>query len=254
MAISSKERVRAVVILGATSSVGRALADVLAARGWRLVLTGRRREEVAAVAADLRIRHGIEAAAHVLDALAYDRHPAAVDACLADAGDGLAGVVVCVGYLGDHAAATGTWDEARRILDTNFTAVVSLLNAAAHRLEARGGGFLCALSSVAGDRGRQGNYLYGAAKGGLNVYLQGLRHRLGRAGVRVITVKLGPVDTRMSYGRPEAVMAARPEAVARAIARAIETGKQTVYVPARWRWIMLAIRSIPEPIFQRLRI
>lgn len=240
------------VVLGATSGVGRALADRLAADGCRLVLTGRRRGEVDAVAADLRIRRGIEVSAHVVDALAFDDHPRAMAACLDDAGDELAGVVCCIGYLGDATGADADDAEARRIIDLNLNACVSLLEPAARRLGARGGGFLCALSSVAGDRGRRSNYRYGAAKAGLNTYLQGLRHRLGPAGVRVVTVKLGPVDTRMSYGRREAVMAIAPERAARAIHRALRRGPTTVYVPARWGPIMLAIRSLPEWIFRRL--
>lgn len=241
----------AVVVLGATSGVGRALADRLAADGCRLVLTGRRRDEVDAVAADLRIRRGVAASGHVVDADAADAS-AAMDAVLDDAGDGLAGVVCCIGRLGAAAGGSAEEAEARRLIDINLTACMALLEPAARRLEARGGGFLCALSSVAGDRGRRGNYLYGAAKAGLNVYLQGLRHRLGPAGVRVVTVKLGPVDTRMSYGRREAALAIAPARAARAIHRALRRGPRTVYVPARWRWIMLAIRALPEWIFRRL--
>lgn len=240
----------AVVIAGATSGVGRALAERFAADGHRLVLAGRERDEVEAVAADLRIRRGAAATAHALDAAGED--PRALAAALADAGDALAGVVVCIGYLGDHAAALSDPAEARRIFDTNLTACARVLEEAAGVLEARGRGFLCALSSVAGDRGRRGNYVYGAAKGGLNVYLQGLRHRLAPSGVRVVTVKLGPVDTRMSYGRREAAVAVSPAEAARAIHRAIRRGRSTVYVPARWRWIMLVVRALPERLFRRL--
>jgi decaprenylphospho-beta-D-erythro-pentofuranosid-2-ulose 2-reductase len=128
------------------------------------------------------------------------------------------------------------------------------LNAVATHLERTGGGFVCALSSVAGERGRQSNYLYGAAKAGLTTYLSGLRNRLAPAGVRVLTVKAGIVDTRMSAGMPGAALAASPAAVARAVVRAITRGRDVVYVPWFWRWIMLVIRLIPERVFKRLKL
>ena len=144
--------------------------------------------------------------------------------------------------------------EARRILDTNFTGCVSALEILARRFEARRAGFIAALSSVAGDRGRQSNYLYGAAKGGLSTYLQGLRNRLHHSGVRVVTIKPGFVDTAMTYGRPGLFLVASPERVARAVYRALRGGQDVVYVPWFWRPVMFAMRGVPERLFKRLRL
>ena len=243
-----------VMIVGATSAIARALAREYAAAGEDVVLAGRDAEELESLAADLRVRHGIRAEAVPFDALAFDTHEAVVERVFADSARAPEGVVVALGYLGDQARAQHDPIEARRILDTNFTACVSLLNAVANRLEARGSGFICVLSSVAGDRGRQSNYLYGAAKGGLSVYLQGLRNRLFHRGVRVVTVKPGFVDTRMTFGKPGLFLVAPPEKVARGIRRAIRRGRSTVYVPGFWGALMLVIRSIPEPLFKRLRL
>ena len=158
-----------------------------------------------------------------------------------------------MGYLGDQTKGQNDWEEARRILETNFTGCVSALNIVANYFESRRTGFICAVSSVAGDRGRQSNYLYGAAKAGLSAYLQGLRNRLFRANVKVITVKPGFVDTHMTYGRPGLVLLASPESVAKGIFRAVATGKDVVYLPWFWRLIMLIVRSVPEGVFKRLR-
>ena len=240
----------AVVIVGATSGVGRALAAGLAREGRPLVLAGRDPAEVEATAADLRLRAGGPVATVRLEALDHAGHAAAVEACFA--GGRVAAVVLCIGHLGDHAAALADAEEAHRLLETNFTASVLLAERFAEGLRAAGGGVLCALSSVAGDRGRASNYLYGAAKAGLTVHLEGLRHRLAGSGVRVVTVKLGMVDTRMSYGRPGSRLAFAPAAAARGIRRALAGGPDTVYLPRFWRWIMLGIRSIPGPLFRRL--
>jgi short-subunit dehydrogenase len=241
-----------VLVIGATSAVARALAGELAVHGRDLVLAGRDRPELETIAADLAVRHGVATAVCVLDVLDAAGHEAALGPWLED--ETLEGVVVAVGYLGDQRLAEMDLAETRRILDTNFTGCVALLNLVALRLEARGRGFICALSSVAGDRGRQSNYLYGAAKAGLSVYLQGLRNRLHRAGVRVLTVKPGFVDTAMTFGRPGLFLVASPGRVARSIFRAIEAGRDVVYVPGFWRPLMLAVRSVPERLFKRLRL
>jgi decaprenylphospho-beta-D-erythro-pentofuranosid-2-ulose 2-reductase len=246
-------RVDAVVVLGATSAIGRAVAAEMAPRAARLVLAARDGDEARAVAADLSVRHGTAVSTVRFEALDFASHAAAVDACLDAAGSGAVGVVLCLGYLGERAAGVDH-DEAMRIVQTNFTACVSLLEAFAARLETGDGGWICALSSVAGDRGRQSNYLYGAAKGGLSVYLDGLRNRLHPAGIPVVTVKPGFVDTRMTYGRPGVFLAAEPAAVARAVRHAVERRRHTVYVPFFWRPVMWMIRALPEAVFKRMKL
>lgn len=246
-------RTDAVVVLGATSAIGRAVAAEMAPRARRLVLAARDADEARSIAADLRVRHGTEVSTVAFQALDFDSHAAAVDACLEAAGPGAVGVVLCLGYLGERAAGVDHV-EAMRIVQTNFTACVSLLEAFAGRMEGGRGGWICALSSVAGDRGRQSNYLYGAAKGGLTVYLDGLRNRLHPAGIPVVTVKPGFVDTRMTYGRPGVFLAAEPAAVARAVRGAVEGRRHTVYVPFFWRPVMWMIRAVPEALFKRMKL
>lgn len=243
-----------VLILGATSGIASALAKEFAAHKYDLVLGGRDRDELSALASDLSLRNSVRASVLAFDALDTQTHAAILTSFLTEAGNALAGAVVCIGYLGDQAKAQVDWEEARLILETNFTGCVSALNILANHFELRRAGFICAISSVAGDRGRQSNYHYGAAKAGLSVYLQGLRNRLFPAGVKVITVKPGFVDTRMTYGRPGLFLLASPESVAQGIFRAIVKGKSVVYLPWFWRPIMLIVRSIPETIFKRLKM
>jgi short-subunit dehydrogenase len=239
--------------LGATSAIASALAREFATHKFDLVLGGRDREELSALASDLSLRYGIRAGVLPLDALDTQTHASTLRSFLAEAGNDLEGVVVCMGYLGDQAKGQCDGEEARRILETNFTGCVSALNILANHFEPRRAGFICAISSVAGDRGRQSNYLYGAAKAGLSAYLQGLRNRLFHAHVKVLTVKPGFVDTHMTYGRSGLFLVASPESVAKGIFRAIVKGKDVVYLPWFWRPIMLVVRSIPEGIFKRLR-
>jgi decaprenylphospho-beta-D-erythro-pentofuranosid-2-ulose 2-reductase len=243
-----------VIILGAASGIGRAVADELAQRGYDLVLAGRDAEELAAIAGDLLLRHGVETHCQALDALALETHAAFVEACRLASRDSLAGAVVCFGYLGDQSIAQTDPMETKRILDTNLLGAASVLGVLANHFEAKRRGFLCAISSVAGDRGRQSNYVYGAAKAGLTVFLGGLRNRLFRSGVRVITVKAGFVDTAMTYGRPGMFLVASPREAARRIVKAVLRGQDECYVPSFWRPVMFLIRSVPEWIFKRMRI
>ena len=243
-----------VLILGATSGIASALAKEFAAHKFDLVLGGRDQFELSALASDLSLRNSVRASILPFDVLDTQAHAASLQSFLAKAGNALVGAVVCIGYLGDQTKGQSDWEEARLILETNFTGCVSALNILANHFELRRAGFICAISSVAGDRGRQSNYFYGAAKAGLSVYLQGLRNRLFPAGVKVITVKPGFVDTSMTYGRPGLFLVASPESVAQGIFKAIVKGKSVVYLPWFWRPIMFIVRSIPEAIFKRLRM
>jgi len=243
-----------VLVVGATSGIARSIAAEFARHRYDLVLAGRDMEEVKAVASDIALRHNVKARAVQLDLLAFDTHEKVLAPLLAGNGEALSGAVVCAGYLGDEQLAHAELQETRRILDTNFTGCVSVCNVLANHFEARRSGFLCALSSVAGDRGRQSNYTYGAAKGALSLYLQGLRNRLFPAGVQVITVKPGFVDTKMTYGKAGMFLVASPEAVAEGVYRAIVKKKDVVYLPWFWRWLMLVIRNIPERVFKRMKL
>jgi len=246
-----------VLVLGATAGIGRAVADALARRGHPLYLGGRDTDELARVAADLSIRHGIAVRHAPFDALTPRRHPAFVRRVVAEGGP-LAGAVVAFGYLGDQHLAETDFREADTVFRTNFTGAASVLALLANHLEANPldtqGGFLLAISSVSGDRGRKSNYAYGAAKAALNTFLSGLRQRLAPKGVRVITVKPGFVDTAMTFGMEGMFLVASPAAVGERIARAVHGGTDVLYVPWFWRWIMAAIRAVPEPLFKRLSL
>jgi short-subunit dehydrogenase len=243
-----------VLVLGAASAIARAVAGEFARRGFDLLLAGRDREELDKVAADLALRHGVAAQGRAFDALAFDSHPAFFEACRAASRDTLSGAVLCFGYLGEQSAAQKDPAEARRVLDTNLVGAVSILSLVATHLVQKRGGFLCGLFSVAGDRGRQSNYVYGAAKAGLTVYLQGLRNRLFASGVTVTTIKPGFVDTQMTWGRPGLFLVASPQAAARSIVKAVLKGEDQAYVPGFWRPVMFLIRLIPEKIFKRMRL
>ncbi|MBX6395068.1 MAG: SDR family oxidoreductase [Alicyclobacillaceae bacterium] len=245
---------KTVVVLGAGSGIARALAAELAREGCRLVLAGRDPEELAALAGDLRVRFGAEARVVPFDALDVDGHESFFRDCLAAGGGEVEGVVLAYGYLGDQKRAERDFAEARRIIETNYTSCVSILHIFAGYLEERRRGWICAFSSVAGDRGRQSNYVYGSAKGGLSLYLQGLRNRLAKSGVRVLTVKPGFVDTAMTFGKEGMVLVASPERVARDVMKALKGSRDVVYVPWFWRWIMAAVRAVPERLFKRLSL
>ncbi len=243
-----------VLVLGAASAIARAVAAEFARRGYGLLLAGRDAEELERLAVDLRVRHEIRARSLAFDALDFETHRAFVEGCREASGDSLSGAVLCFGYLGDQSRAEADPSEAKRILETNLVGAVSILGPLANHFEEKRGGFLCALSSVAGDRGRQSNYVYGSAKAGLTVFLQGLRNRLSRSGVRVTTIKPGFVDTAMTFGRPGMFLVASPEAAARRIVAAVLSGADEAYVPRFWRPVMLLIRMIPEKLFKRMRL
>ncbi len=241
-----------IVILGTTSPIARAIACEYAQMGHALVVAARDATENDAIAADLRIRYQATVHALAWDAEDFDSHGAFLDACVEALGDSLQGVVLCSGHMEDQEAGQNDFAVAKRTIDVNFTGSVSILNRFANHFEEKGTGFLAVLGSVAGDRGRMSNYIYGSSKAGLTAYLEGLRNRLHHAGVQVTTIKPGFMDTRMTWG--EVPFAAAPEAAARDIVKAIAKKKNTAYVPWFWRYIMLLIRHIPEWQFKKMKM
>ncbi len=239
-----------VLILGATSPIAKALALRFAAEGASLFLAARDREEAERLATDVAVRTGATAIPGAFDATEFYFHKTFFEKAVAELG-GLDGVVVCFGTLGDEPAAQVDADKALAIVNQNFTGAVSLITLAAQYLEQQKSGFIIAIGSVAGERGRPKNYVYGSAKAALHTFTQGLRGRLAAAGVHVMTAKLGTVDTRMTFGRNSPLMVA-PEAVADSIYAAWQRGAEVVYVPWYWRPIMTIIRVIPERIFRRM--
>jgi short-subunit dehydrogenase len=243
-----------VLIVGATSAIGEAVARRYAAEGdARLYLVARNSAHLASIADDLRIRGAREVETGHFLADDFASHARLVD----DAWSVLGGIDVALiahGSLPDQKACEAAFETARRELEVNALSAISLLTPLANRMADAGCGTIAVLSSVAGDRGRQSNYLYGCAKGCLNVFLQGLRHRLARFGINVLCIKPGFVDTPMTAEFEKGPLWASPEQVARDITRAIARGSGTLYTPWFWRWIMLAIRLLPPPLFHRTRL
>jgi short-subunit dehydrogenase len=241
------------LILGGTSGIARGTAAALARRGYALYLAGRDMDELGRVARDLRIRHGADVAFGIFDAEDLTGHAAFLERVVAESGE-IDGVVMAVGYLGRQGDAEASSAEAEAVIRRNYMGPVSILHHCARYLAGRKGGFILGISSVAGDRGRQSNYDYGAAKGGLSLFLQGLRNRLHHSGVRVITIKPGFVDTSMTFGMPGTFLVASPDHAGERIARALDSSRDVVYVPWFWRYILLIIRAIPECLFKRLKL
>ena len=243
-----------VLILGATSMIARGIAGAFARAGYNLVLAARDCDEARRIASDIRLRHDVDANAIHFDALEVSSHEEFIESIVAGCGEELAGAVVAFGMMGDAERARRDGGHASEIATVIYVGAVSLLTSLATFFEKKKSGFIVGISSVAGDRGRQSNYVYGSAKGAFALFLQGLRNRLHPAGVRVLTVKPGFIDTRMTFGEVAPGKAAHPEAVGVAILKALDRNKSVIYVPWFWRYIMLVIRSIPEPIFKRLRL
>ncbi|HNR30290.1 MAG TPA: SDR family oxidoreductase [Candidatus Hydrogenedentes bacterium] len=243
------------VILGAASTVARSIAMEFARGGYALVLADCDHEETARIAADVALRFDVACHAVPFDATAYCTHRPFLEECRRILGVEPQGVVLCFGYMPEQREAQEDFAKAQRAIDTNLTGAISVLELFASAFEARRGGFIVGLSSVAGDRGRKANYIYGAAKAGLTCFLSGLRNRLHTAGVHVLTVKPGFMDTKMTYGMPlPGPLVASPGQAARAIVRALRKGKDEVYVRFFWRYIMLIIRNIPEWQFKKMNI
>lgn len=247
-----------VLILGATSDIAQAVAARLAPLGAQLVLAARDEAECERIARDLRTRFEASVACVRFDALDVASHQETFDRAVEASGDGsqLTGVIACHGLLGNQAQAILDPEHARQIIHVNYTSMVSILSIAAEHFESRPGSFIAAIGSVAGDRGRQSNYVYGSAKAALATFMSGLRNRMctSGGGVAVITIKPGFVDTRMTRGQEGMFLVANPDRVARDIVSAIRKRRSTIYTPWFWRWIMLIIRSIPEFIFKRMKL
>lgn len=253
---------RNVLVVGATSGIGEAVCRILAGRGWNLVVTGRDAARIQAVADDLAVRGARRVESLVIDAVRPEEAETCVDRAAAAVGGRLDGVIVCHGWAPPERDRHLSAAEIRGVIDANFTSAAVILSAGAAHLEAqaqkgrRKGGFLAVISSVAGDRGRPSNFTYGSAKAGITAFASGLRGRLHAQGIAVLTVKPGFVDTPMlrSLGVKPSPLVATPQRVAAAIVEAIDRRRDVLYTPWFWRWILLVVRVIPEPLFKRLRM
>jgi decaprenylphospho-beta-D-erythro-pentofuranosid-2-ulose 2-reductase len=238
-----------VAIFGATSAIAADVARIYAARGARLYLVGRSEVKLSDLVRELG------SAVVGSSARDFDRTEQAAQ-CVEQVLTAFSGqldlALIAHGFLGDQLASERSLEEAEQIARTNYLSVVALLIPLANHLESQARGKLAVLSSVAAERGRPRNYTYAAAKAALNVYLQGLRSRLYTRGVQVHTLKLGPVDTPMTVSHQKNALFARSPEVARGIVRAIDAGRTEAYVPGFWWLIMLAVRNLPEALFQRV--
>lgn len=241
-----------VVFLGATKGMGRALARLMAARGDALFLLGRDAEDLARSAADLQVR-GAAGAVHsaFCDLLAPDSFAPALEQAAAALG-GIDTVVVSAGVFDSQEKLESDAALRERLLTADFTNTIHFCELARARLLAGGGGTLCVFSSVAGERGRKPVILYGAAKAGLSHYLEGLDHKFRAQGLRTVCVKPGFVKTGMTAGLQPPPFAGEPDAVARAVLKAIDKGTPEVFVPGIWRWVMLVIRYLPRSVMRRI--
>lgn len=243
-----------VLIVGATSAIATACARLWAAEGAELFLVGRNPEQLQLIAADLRVRGAARVESHELDLNHFNAHEAMLQACFTQFGV-LDVALVAHGTLPDQQACERDVDLALQEFASNGLSVIALLTRLANRFEAQGHGSLAVISSVAGDRGRPSNYLYGSAKAAVSAFCEGLRARLFKAGVHLLTVKPGFVRTPMTLGLalPELLLA-EPEAVAMDILRSIERRASVRYTPWFWWPIMQLIKSIPVLLFKRLSL
>ncbi|HEX5036040.1 MAG TPA: SDR family oxidoreductase [bacterium] len=241
-----------ILIVGATSAIARETARCFAAEKDALFLVARDAAKLEATADDLKARGAERVETFEMDANDFDRHGLILHEAEEILG-GLDVVFIAHGTLPDQKACEASFEKTREELSTNFLSIVSLVTLAANDFEKKGTGTIAVVTSVAGDRGRPSNYIYGAAKGATSLFLSGLRARLFKSNVAVVDIRPGFVDTPMTASIKKNPLFASPEAVGRGIYKAILKKKDVVYLPGFWCLIMTAIRMIPERIFKRLR-
>jgi decaprenylphospho-beta-D-erythro-pentofuranosid-2-ulose 2-reductase len=242
-----------VLIIGSTSSLARAFATELASNGANLILAARNFSEAEKIASDLNIRFGCKTSACRFIAENYDEHESFFEDLIAKY-DTIYGVFVSIGELGAQAEAQRQFSAAKTIIESNYLGVASILTYVGNYFENRKDGFIIVIGSVAGDRGRQSNYVYGSAKAALATFVQGLRNRLAKVNVLVLTVKPGFIDSKMTFGKQGMFLVAKPKTAAQVIYQAMQKKKLIVYVPWFWAMIMIMIRSVPERLFVRLKL
>lgn len=240
------------VILGATSSMVRPFIAKLAERGAGLILAGRDQDDMSATGADAVAR-----GARFAEIMAIDMRDASTFGPIIErmtAEDGSLNAAVFTGSMPDQADIDADPALIGGVIADGYTGPAEFLQALAPHLEERGTGTIVGVGSVAGDRGRLGNYVYGSSKAGFHAYLSGLRNRLGRSGVHVVTLKPGMIDTAMTWGMDKLMFPGTPDSVAADLIKAVDKKRNVVYSPGIWRLVMFVIRSIPEPIFKKLSI
>lgn len=242
-----------ILIIGATSAIAEACAKRFAAQGHSLYLLARNSSRLESLAQDLRVRGAAAVHCASFEANALETHQALLEQVKTEL-NGLDRVLIAHGTLSDQQACEQSVELTLQELQTNALSVIALLTRLANHFEQQRHGSIAVIGSVAGDRGRQSNYIYGTAKGALGIFLQGLRNRLHKSGVQVLTIKPGFVDTPMTAAFPKGPLWATPEKVALDIDKALEKKKDVLYTPGFWMLIMLIIKSVPEKLFKRLSL
>jgi short-subunit dehydrogenase len=242
-----------VLIIGATSSIAEHCARIWAARGDELYLVARNEAHVQTIAADLKVRGASSVAINCVDLNEMDRHVDLLEAA-ENAMSGVDIVLVAHGTLSNQKSCELSVNQTLQEIQTNALSTVSLLTLIANRFEAKRDGTICVISSVAGDRGRASNYVYGSAKAMVTAFTSGLLQRLQKSNVAVVTIKPGFVDTPMTSEFRKGFLWAKPNVVSALIVKAIDRKKAEVYVPAFWRFVMLMVRLVPSKIFKKIRL
>jgi decaprenylphospho-beta-D-erythro-pentofuranosid-2-ulose 2-reductase len=240
-----------ILILGATSDIGIAIAKKFASEKYDVQLAGRNTEQMKPLQSDIQIRYGVQSSVHSFDAEKYETHQSFYNSLPAKPDI----TVYVVGYMTDNEKAISDWNESFKTISANYAGAVSVLNIVAGDYAKRGSGTIVGISSVAGNRGRQSNYIYGSSKAAFTAYLSGLRNKLFHSKVHVLTVLPGFVYTKMTeHLTLPKLLTAKPEEVANAVYNGVQKRKNVIYVKWLWKWIMRIITSIPEGMFKKKKL
>ena len=242
-----------ILIIGATSAIAKATARIYAAQGCRLHLIARNQEVLQATANDLTVRGASEVTFGTLDVNHFEKHGQALQQAM-DAMNQIDVALICHGSLPDQLASAKNFELARHEINTNGLSVISLLTTLSEYFIEQGTGTIAVVTSVAGDRGRPSNYVYGSVKAMVSTYLQGLRGHLLPHNVHVVDIRPGFVDSPMTAHLEKGALWSSPEQIGRIIVNSIRKRRHTVYAPFYWRFIMFIVRSIPELLFKRIKL
>lgn len=242
------------LVLGGNSAIAKSIAEKFASDKTDIFFAGRNIAEQERIANDFRLRYAINTWSGSFDATDYGSHEQFLSDVL-KVMPSIENVILAFGMLGDQQKAAADFDHALQIYQVNFMGSASILTHLSNYLKEKRKGGIIVISSIAGDRGRQSNYIYGSSKGGLSIYCQGLRNELSKYNVNLMTVKPGFVDTPMTYGlKMPKLLLSSPEKVGRIVYKSFRKKKDIVYAPSYWRYIMMIIRSIPEKFFKKLNL
>ena len=242
-----------ILILGATSSIAKHTTRLFAADEHSLYLVARNEDKLASMKQDMLVRGATEVNYETLDLADDSKHQDLINRATESMGS-IDTVFIAYGTLANQTETAASYENTLKELQINCLSVISLLTILANQLEQQGSGSIAVISSPSGDRGRQSNYIYGTAKGALTVFLQGLRNRLSKSNVHVLTIKPGFVDTPMTKDFKKGFLWVSPEVISKGIYNAIKKKREVVYLPFFWRYIMIIIKSVPEKLFKHLSL